>query len=409
MESLPKPSTPSIKSLAFSHLRFPTLFSSTPLSDHNNHPIYSIDDHVHTADHSPTPHKTPLSHIRKVAKKNQVDLVVITDHMSTRTSRHITRLGLDEGPLPRLYPGSEEGSAQGHIGVWSFPARNQLKVQSTFQKLMKRIQEINPQSLRVLNHPGWLRIGARHYNEGSFQPHHPSGSLHAFEIMNGNPLLRFTSLRLLDQWHQFLSKGYRISLVGGSDAHISRRVGSVVTMVAADSPSLPVMIEAIKKGRTYVTDGPRLRFTLSPKSSNPRSSSQFESPPIYSYGDTFLIANPVLQIQIQIHFYTELGGDLFLVHNGRNEHKVSLVPGCSSLEINIPATHLKQDGYFYIKFVHKEFKPLKRPRAKKRRNSKQRKPKKKVRGNYVDYLSLISSPIYYDIPPFKDHWRPKNL
>ena len=71
------------------------------------------------------------------------------------------------------------------------------------------------QALRVLNHPGWWRIGARHYKPANFEFLKAKPRLDAIEIANGSSLLRFTNYRLLKRC-EMLEKGLRPGLVGGS-------------------------------------------------------------------------------------------------------------------------------------------------------------------------------------------------
>jgi hypothetical protein len=129
-----------------------------------------------------------------------------------------------------------------------------------------------------------------------------------------------------------------------------------------------------------------------------------------------MVTKEMASFKLQAYLYTHSAGEWTLVHNGQDLHTFPVVPGCSSFTLNMPTLSLKQDGYFYIKFTHKEFKPSQRFLPKKREAHQSNmpfgklgrklrgKPRRKLRGKQVDYLSLISSPIYYDLFPFNDHW-----
>ena len=71
-------------------------------------------------------------------------------------------------------------------------------------------------------------------------------------------------------------------------------------------------------------------------------------------------------------------------------------PGCESIRVNIDRQALIRDGYFRVDFVRHEVKPT----------VYSKKLQRMLPAKTVDYLGLASSPIYYDIEPFGDHWKP---
>jgi hypothetical protein len=66
-------------------------------------------------------------------------------------------------------------------------------------------------------------------------------------------------------WDQYLNQGYRLVGIGGIDSHIlfesTEKLGAVVTWVYADELSESGIIEGIRRGKTYVSKGPQIRFT----------------------------------------------------------------------------------------------------------------------------------------------------
>ena len=384
-------------------------FVIVPLTHGDTRFVYAVDAHVHTLDHSPTPKRTPVHQIMSVARQKKVDIVFITDHMSSHATALIDRYHLNRKALPRLYAGSEEGSQDGHLGVWNIANRYQIRKSSTFKELITEVHRVSPLSLRVLNHPGWQKVGAKHYNQYTFDPRLSAKSsvAQAIEIMNGSAFLRFTSLSLIPQWERFLAQGIQLPLVGGSDAHQAQGVGRVLTMVAARNPQAHSVIEAVKEGRTYVTDDATLYWRVN-----------------HAYiGDTLLLTSSKQDIHIEYAVQSNQGGRLEIFHNQQRIHVVTLVPGCWGQTLKVPRGQVFNDGYFRVQLIRQErsngyvavpnqereqeLKYKTRMKNHGRVHTSHRVRHRRVNKHKVDYLGLISSPIYYDLKPYHDHWYSK--
>lgn len=91
------------------------------------------------------------------------------------------------------------------------------------------------------------------------------GLIDAIEVWNGPWANRESrSPEGLAWWNDLLSAGYRISAVGGGDAHSPSdfvRPGMPVTEVYAAGPSEAEILNGLRQGNVIVSSGPRLRLT----------------------------------------------------------------------------------------------------------------------------------------------------
>ena len=84
----------------------------------------------------------------------------------------------------------------------------------------------------------------------------------AMEVWNG--LWNVDDELSLRIWQQLLRQGRRITAVGGSDSHVSTQpVGRPQTVVYAQGPSTPDLVDGLRRGRCYVTESSAVTLVLS--------------------------------------------------------------------------------------------------------------------------------------------------
>ncbi len=106
--------------------------------------------------------------------------------------------------------------------------------------------------------PDEVCTGCR-WTHADFDP----GLAHAVEVWGGlwdGPEER--NLGCLALWRAWLNDGHRLTATGATDAHRHKDwIGAVpLTYVHAEDASLPAILEALRRGRTYVSSGPILQI-----------------------------------------------------------------------------------------------------------------------------------------------------
>ena len=284
---------------------------------------------------------TALQAIRDVAKKRLIDALVITDHMSTPALKQSSADLF--GRRRRLNYFSELKQVLAMV-TWgcgiSSPAGG-ARSHRSFRKLADDMAKRQPQALRVLNHPGWWRIGARHYKPANFEFLKAKPRLDAIEIMNGSSLLRFTNYRLLKRWEMLLEKGLRPGLVGGSDAHKPDDVGSMFTVVAASHLTAEAVVRSVRRGQTYVSDGAKLTFEVSGQGP----------------GSLLQVRPDTRRLLVDVAVDSSKPGTMRLFHHQHMVKAIPMQPGCESMRLVIDRETLTRDGYFRVDFIRRELKP----------------------------------------------------
>lgn len=105
-------------------------------------------------------------------------------------------------------------------------------------------------------HAGWLGF----HVDRDMSLNVPRGKVDMFEMM------QFASLTP-DFWYDFLNLGYRVTAMAGSDVPWGGAIGEVRAYAwVEDEPYTPDgWFDAVKKGRTFVTNGPMLDLTVEGK------------------------------------------------------------------------------------------------------------------------------------------------
>lgn len=171
------------------------------------------------------------------------------------------------------------------------------------------------------------------------------------EIWNGP--MRPTNNRGIAYWTELLKKGKKLAAVGGSDYHkplLPAKIGNPVTAVLSKSRSADDILEAIRKGRSYITsgvDGVRLEIACGEK----------------FMGDTVTTDKRILRISSEklkgenLVLVTNLGETTILKH--------CFGKICTNISLEYPTE------FAYLKAIHKKHK--------------------------TEYVRAITNPIYFEL------------
>ena len=323
---------------------------------------YAVDPHVHSSVSGDARGK--VRDIRAAARRAGLDAVVITDHGSVRAQTASRRASLDEAG-PRLIPGAEASVRGAHVGLWNLaalPTRRQRRGRADGLALLESVARSAPDSLAVLNHPAWHQIGAAYFHGRWFDPEGDGPRFDAAELWNGKAPLRTKTSAMLMRWEYLLSTGVRLPIVGASDAHRPSEVGRVHTVIMARSLEPAELVDAVRRGRTYLSDGPRMLFDLDG----------------VGPGDT-LLSPDGLSGRVVIRGHADSRRTLLVFQGRERVAEAEVGPGLFQWDADVSA---RQDTWLRAE--------LRRP--------------PKTPGGRRD-LALITSPVYVDVAPYGDFWK----
>ncbi|MDY4583144.1 MAG: CehA/McbA family metallohydrolase [Candidatus Faecousia sp.] len=191
--------------------------------------------------------------LAKMAKRKGLDFLAITNH-----NNYSENLCLPHVPGLTLIPGVEWTHYRGHmnfLGILrpfsgSFVANDLAGMRAITRQARER------GALVCVNHPKCNLCPYLWEDDESFQ---------LVEVWNGP--MRKVNRDGIAWWTELLRQGRRIPAVGGSDFHRDHspvRLGNPVTAVYADSPGAADILDAVARGRSFITDsvrGVRLEMT----------------------------------------------------------------------------------------------------------------------------------------------------
>lgn len=332
--------------------------------------VFAFDGHIHTAYSHDARH--PVSDVLALAERADLDAVVITDHGSAMAEAAFDRY---EGPLTTLV-GEEVGGAFGHSVIWNVPDRHGVH-EAAVESLGALGELVHARGgLLVLAHPGWW-IGGNTYDPQRWMQYDAlrrggiGETIDALELWN-QQFYRPTRA-LLDQWDALLSRGLFVPVVGDSDFHIlgADRIGeprnAFLCPLSGEALAMPVadcLIDAVRSGRVYVTDGPTMTFTVAGR-----------------VPGEIVRALPHTYLATDVSVTAPLGGTLELRLGGEVIERVTLPPGETVTQrwaVPVPET----DSYLRLEVLRAEPDPVRVP------------------------MSLLSNPIRVDVLPERtDGWR----
>lgn len=205
--------------------------------------LYKGDNHLHTIG---SDGNCSLEELALIAKKEELDYLVITDHNNYAQNQQIPYV---EGLT--MIPGSEWTHYQGHagmVGVTS-PFDNPFCV-NTRPEMEEKIKSARERGAKVvLNHPFCPNCGWRWGMEDT--------EYDLIEVWNGAtpPVI---NRKCLDWWDEKLREGRQIPVIGGSDFHrlgYGRMPASPCTCLYAWSRTKEDLMEAMAAGHGFVVYG----------------------------------------------------------------------------------------------------------------------------------------------------------
>jgi hypothetical protein len=210
-----------------------------------------------------------------LARQQGLDFLAITDH---NTIKAFDRFGDDPGLL--VIPGLEVTTTVGHWNVFGLEGSTAGSWQEWMQGICEENRVVNLPPERAtsglmqeiaglgcfnsINHP-FLKPWQWRDMEAEL------AHVHGLEIWNDYlwPDSRATTPEAVAFWTRCLNAGLRLTGIGGSDFHLlpgdregspGEYLGAPATWVCAEQLSGEAILDGLRRGRAYVTNGPRLAF-----------------------------------------------------------------------------------------------------------------------------------------------------
>ncbi|MHA1144261.1 MAG: PHP domain-containing protein [Candidatus Helarchaeota archaeon] len=187
----------------------------------------------------------PHPEVIKMALRNGLDGLAITDHDTPMGAKIVQRLVKDHGIDLVVIPGIEVSTKSGH--VLALGVMEEIPPKRDVIETLERIRDLN--GVAVCAHPfRRTSISHRKMEKDAWVRNLKNNRklLTAIETMNG--AASDEANRLANE----LSEMLHFPKTGGSDAHILSHIGTVQTRVETDR-SVDSILEEIRKGRTIVT------------------------------------------------------------------------------------------------------------------------------------------------------------
>lgn len=331
--------------------------------------VVTFDGHVHTR-YSHDARHAPLD-VLELCDRVDLDAVVLTDHGSARAQDHFPEWTGSVVPLI----GEEVGGAFGHVVIWNVEQRRGVR-QAAARSLAALGRLVHERGgVLVLAHPGWW-IGGNLYDPLRWMEYDAlrrggiADDVDALELWN-QQFFR-PSRELVDAWDGLLSRGLYVPVVGDSDFHVLGvdRVGEPRNALLCPGEArgrdaiAGCLVDAVRSGRLYVTDGPSLVLTVAGRTLG-------EVVPAFAH--TLLAAH--------VEVRAPDGGTLVVRLGTEVIERIPLVPGeplVRELALRVP----QADSYVRVEVERASPDPRRAP------------------------FSLLSNPVRIDVLPLRtDGWR----
>lgn len=242
--------------------------------------LISIDPHMHTQD---SDGRVSIAERIKSVVAEGVEVAVATDHNYISDYHPILKkLGLSEY-LAVIHGNEITTSGLIHYNTYPLKYRKEEENNGAIYPLSDEVIPLfeesrrkDPQAILQVNHPRAGRIG--YFNNYQLDQESASFALLNFdtsfdvlEVMNG-PYFYSSNYVAIDDWLHLLNRGYYFPLVGSSDSHSIDKdePGYCRTYVLyngkkGDNLDWPALAQAMKKGRSFATNGPLVEFKINDK------------------------------------------------------------------------------------------------------------------------------------------------
>jgi len=209
--------------------------------------------------HCHTVHSDGLNTVREIVEHAValgLDFIAVTDH---NTNTHHEELdAMTDLPIIRI-PGEEVTTYWGHANTWGlrewveYRCADNEAIQSVRRWLAERDAMLSINHAKCIG-PPWLFEGWDGYQ--------------AMEVWQAP--WRFHNFESLERWDTLLQRGQRVVAVGGSDVHSippaeprhPHGLAEPTTWVYASEATEGGVLEAIRTGRAFITDAPRMPTRL---------------------------------------------------------------------------------------------------------------------------------------------------
>jgi predicted metal-dependent phosphoesterase TrpH len=319
--------------------------------------LISIDPHMHT--HNSDGYMPIPERIKSVVAEG-VDVAVATDHnYITDYYPVLKKLGLNK--YLAVIKGNEiTVSGLIHYNAYALKHRPAEEgngaiypVAEESSPLFEASRKKDPGAILQVNHPRSGRLG--YFNtyqldleSAAFAREHFDTSFDVLEVMNG-PILHSSNLWVIKDWLHLLNRGYYFPLVASSDSHSIDRdePGYCRTYVMyegeeGDNLNWEALAIAIKKGRSFASNGPLVEFKVNGK---------------YHSGDFFTATEGKAEVWIKVQSAPWVAVDeVRLIVNG--ERKIILPVKAAKEDIQKFAEQislkLKKDSYIAVEVLGKK-------------------------------------------------------
>lgn len=226
------------------------------------HRPFAFDGHVHTS-YSNDSRSSP-ERVLRIAEKVRLDGLVITDHGSSRVLRDVQRY---RGPL-KILVGEELGGEYGHVVAWNMHDRRGMTAAHwTIARLAPLVRAQG--GAVILAHPGWFIENRREpptawLTPSALAPGGRGEMIDAIEIWNG--MYPGQTRNLVERWVELMERGTWRPIVASSDFHngwiYDMGTPRTVSWCPDGAPPETCMLDAARRGRAYLTDGPSLHLVV---------------------------------------------------------------------------------------------------------------------------------------------------
>ena len=207
-----------------------------------------------------------------------LDFMFVTDHWGVTQKRECVR-------HQNVWWGQEPGTQHHHIGI--------LGINRKFSPSGRLAEDYERAAaaggVPFIAHPaGWFP--RTRYSDEQKASLDLLGPRFAMEIINGANQI-FDCWDVTDEqsvvlWDQHLLRGKEVTVLGNTDAHLAEAIGDVWTAVLPDEFSVEGVLDALRRGRAFVSDGPIVDLTL-----------QADGGPIAGMGQTLQSVSPAVTVR----------------------------------------------------------------------------------------------------------------
>ena len=244
--------------------------------------LISIDPHMHTLN---SDGRISIPERLKSVVAEGLDVAVATDHnYVTNYYPTLKKLGLNKY-LATIIGNEVTSSGMIHYNTYPLTFRENEENNGAIYPLAEEVSFLfeasrkkDPEAILQVNHPrakgrtgtiGYFNNSQLDLDSASFARNNFDTSFDVLEVMNGPNFYTPRNYVAIKDWLHLLNRGYYFPLIGSSDSHLidKQEPGYSRTYVIyegeeGDNLNWPVLARAIKKGRSFTSNGPIVNFKV---------------------------------------------------------------------------------------------------------------------------------------------------